>query len=255
VSRGIPAERFEETIYGKVNPLASNKTVKGMQLNRSVRIHLGFRLAAEESNGRVLSDTTDQPVRGKVFIQSGYHFDTVTLDENGAFTALVPRDKIVSLEVFGEGHYLPKEYINLTERSGDLGVIKALPYREGVLFDFPEILFVGNEDMVLPEYRNQLPRIYLMMKGAPGYKFEIQGHVNYPNAPPQPTNTFHFDLSERRAKAIFNYLVDKGIDPDLLEWKGYSNWKMIYPNARTEEQQRQNRRISIKVLGRTENQK
>ncbi|TVQ49612.1 MAG: hypothetical protein EA362_04315, partial [Saprospirales bacterium] len=54
----------------------------------------------------------------------------------------------------------------------------------------------------------------------------------------------------RRANSIYNFLIENGIDSNRLEWKGYGNWYMAFPNPQTPAQARQNRRVSVKVLGR-----
>jgi len=80
----------------------------------------------------------------------------------------------------------------------------------------------------------------------------MQGHVNNPFNPPQPRGTFYYDLSEQRTKKVYNCSIENSIDPIRLEWKASSNSEMIYPLARTENEMKYNRRVTVKVLGKLE---
>ena len=79
-------------------------------------------------------------------------------------------------------------------------------------------------------------------------KIEIGGHVNKPNEPPLAKNTASFQLSENRAKSVYDYLISQGIAAERISYKGYGNWEMINPNAETEIQQQLNRRVEIKIM-------
>jgi outer membrane protein OmpA-like peptidoglycan-associated protein len=54
-------------------------------------------------------------------------------------------------------------------------------------------------------------------------------------------------LSELRAKAVVDYLISKGVDPDRLSYIGCGSTKPIAPNT-TEEGRALNRRVEIKIL-------
>ena len=74
----------------------------------------------------------------------------------------------------------------------------------------------------------------------------IDGHVNDPlNA---SDAAFKQDLSERRAKTIFDFLLSKGIDKERLSTIGFSNKHMLFPKAKSEEEQKKNRRVEINVI-------
>ena len=62
----------------------------------------------------------------------------------------------------------------------------------------------------------------------------IHGHVNVPNSPPISPSSASFKLSEDRAKRIYEFLTDHGIDAARLSWKA-------------EGQQAANRRVEIEV--------
>ncbi|HEV3326860.1 MAG TPA: OmpA family protein [Puia sp.] len=93
--------------------------------------------------------------------------------------------------------------------------------------------------MILPGYVTQLQQ----------YKdrhLEIDGYVNsfVPlRGPKDPL----FILSVKRAKYIYDYLVDAGFDPNKLTYKGMGNASPINPDPATREEMNANMRVEIKV--------
>ncbi|HOV16366.1 MAG TPA: OmpA family protein [Candidatus Cloacimonadota bacterium] len=75
----------------------------------------------------------------------------------------------------------------------------------------------------------------------PNVKLDIQGHTDYIG--PEPYN---LDLSEERAKSVYNYMVQKGIDPSRLSISYYGESQPIAPND-TKEGRALNRRVEFKV--------
>jgi outer membrane protein OmpA-like peptidoglycan-associated protein len=73
-------------------------------------------------------------------------------------------------------------------------------------------------------------------------KVRIEGHTD--NIGPEEYNQ---GLSERRAKAVEEYLISKGISADRLETMGYGPSRPIAPND-TKEGRAINRRVELNVL-------
>jgi len=114
---------------------------------------------------------------------------------------------------------------------------------------FENILFFGNTATFLQGSLPVLEGIAHTMKRNPGLKIEIQGHVNCPNgwSDCKNKNEFNMQLSMSRAKAVYDYLDEEGIDTDRMTYKGFGATRMIYPDARSEEKMAKNRRVEIVV--------
>ena len=52
---------------------------------------------------------------------------------------------------------------------------------------------------------------------------------------------FNMNLSINRAKAVFDYLMEEGVDPSRMTYKGFGATRMIYPDARSEMKMEKNR--------------
>lgn len=116
--------------------------------------------------------------------------------------------------------------------------------RSGDRIRLENILFFGGEARFRPISYKDLNRLYYVLEENPYLNIEIQGHVNSPRKKNSKKNQ---DLSEARAKAVSNYLRNKGIKPNRLTSVGFGNTKMIYPKTKSEYEMQFNRRVEILV--------
>jgi len=87
-----------------------------------------------------------------------------------------------------------------------------------------------------------LDEVVVVLKENPTVKVEIQGHTD--NMGPEAYNQA---LSERRADAVMNYFVEKGIAKDRLSSKGFGMSQPVASND-TREGRFQNRRVQLKPI-------
>ena len=78
-----------------------------------------------------------------------------------------------------------------------------------------------------------------ILKENPEVKVEIDGHTD--NRGPA---TYNMNLSERRAKAIMKYFVDKGVEAERFTVKGFGLTKPAASND-TKEGRAKNRRVEL----------
>ncbi|MBL0911596.1 MAG: hypothetical protein IBJ09_04425 [Bacteroidia bacterium] len=111
------------------------------------------------------------------------------------------------------------------------------------------LLFYPNSAALLPESEAVLAGYLEELRGNTTDCFEIHGHVNAPYGM-QITQTPHDlqILSENRALTVYKEMRRIGIPAANMKHKGYSNARMVYPNARAESEMRMNRRVEIIVV-------
>lgn len=103
---------------------------------------------------------------------------------------------------------------------------------ENLLFDF-------DKSVIKEKYYKDLDEVARVLKQNPDLAVEIQGHTCSVG-----TDKYNQGLSERRAKAVVEYLKNKGIDMKRLNWKGYGESKPAFPN-KTKEGRIKNRRVEL----------
>ncbi|TVQ46975.1 MAG: OmpA family protein [Saprospirales bacterium] len=248
IDKGINESRFLEFIYGKTNPLADNKSAEGRQKNRSVLVTFERSVPLIPFIGRITDEETGKGLSGRIFIGNEFFQDSVDTNDEGEFVLKLPASGAFSFEFFSPDYIKGRTYYQYNEDAEALKDIKLEPLKIGMTFSFDDMLFYPNTTILMEEYKHTLPRLFDMLDIAKNYRFEIQGHVHSPRRSPQREGTYFYDLSARRARMVYQYLVDRGIEADRLEWKAYSNYHMVFPGAKTEMQMRRNRRVVIKVL-------
>ena len=76
-----------------------------------------------------------------------------------------------------------------------------------------------------------------------GVLLRIDGHTDS-----RGSEAYNQQLSERRARAVRDYLVSKGVPAERLSVRGFGETKPIAPND-TPENLRRNRRTELTVVG------
>jgi outer membrane protein OmpA-like peptidoglycan-associated protein len=102
--------------------------------------------------------------------------------------------------------------------------------------------FIINTFAVAPESRGKLYELLLVLQSNPKLKIEIQGHLCC-----MPTD--RVDLSTKRAKSIYNFLINNEIYAGRLSYKGFGSSQPIFAIPEKNEAERAaNRRVEILIV-------
>lgn len=116
------------------------------------------------------------------------------------------------------------------------------PIDTGII-ELKNIFFDVNKWDLKNESRAELQKIIAFLKINTTLKIEFSGHTDNSG-----DKAFNKTLSNNRAKAIYDYVIEKGgIAPARLSYKGYGDTKPKAPND-TPENKAKNRRTELKVL-------
>ena len=118
--------------------------------------------------------------------------------------------------------------------------------RKGTKYQMDAINFFGDSPTPLPMAHSSMKALLKLMRKNPKMVISIEGHVNNPGH--YSSKDVCQRLSENRAKAIYNYLVDEKIDEKRMTTIGYGDQFMLFPNTTKEEEMVKNRRVEIKVV-------
>ncbi|MBK1696372.1 OmpA family protein [Rhodovibrio salinarum] len=112
------------------------------------------------------------------------------------------------------------------------------------LNDLPPVFFNTNKASIRPESYRILRDVADRLAERPGVRVRVIGHTDNRN-----TAAYNMDLSQRRAKAVVSFLIERGIDPDRLVAVGRGESEPIASND-TEAGMARNRRVEYEVIGR-----
>jgi outer membrane protein OmpA-like peptidoglycan-associated protein len=103
------------------------------------------------------------------------------------------------------------------------------------------IEFYYNKAIFLPKSQSSLEMIFSYLNKNRNYKACFIGHTSDEGDP-----AYNLKLSVERAKAIYEYLIKKGISKDRLTYEGRGLSEPLYSNT-TELNKAKNRRVEIKL--------
>ena len=88
----------------------------------------------------------------------------------------------------------------------------------------------------------ELDKISRFLTENPKIKVEISGHTD-----DQGADTYNQQLSQKRAKAVGDYLITKGVQASRLKEIGYGAKRPLKPND-SEANRQTNRRIEFRII-------
>ncbi len=107
-------------------------------------------------------------------------------------------------------------------------------------FAIRKLNFDANSYEIKSPFIPVLFEIVRFLKAHPSVVIEIGGHTNN-----RCDDEYCRTLSLNRAKAITDFIVDKGVSADQIAFKGYGKTKPLY---KSKSKQAKNQRVAIKIL-------
>jgi len=104
------------------------------------------------------------------------------------------------------------------------------------------IRFDFDKAALRPENRELLSRIAGVLLTSDHYRVQVYGHTDDIG-----TEAYNQQLSERRAQTVRNYLVEAGIDPEIISTKGFGKSNPLVPGD-SPEARATNRRVELAII-------
>ena len=164
------------------------------------------------------------------------------------------------IEICGEKRPLSQTNLSLNRR---VDILYSLTRKSGISSDtgkskvvrklvLENLYFKPNKAVIEPASMPYLDYVANLLKEDSTDLFEIKGHVNWNPHLPHGSDSGYiakmYRLSADRAKVIYEFLMDQGIPPSRMTWKGMGNSEMVFPNASNDEEKRKNMRVEILIL-------
>jgi len=157
------------------------------------------------------------------------HYDTIAARRRPEARASSPNDSIVVVRS------APADSSNTPDSTRPMAILA-----------LHRINFIVDTPIPTDSTRSILPQFITELRQFRDRRLEIDGYVNS-IVPLRGVKDPLFVLSVRRAKFIYDYLINAGFDPDKLTYKGMGNASPINPNPLTREEMNANMRVEIKV--------
>ncbi len=232
---------------GKTGYFSSNRNKGGEDLDL-----FSFQLPAQSRAiattyviGKVVDVANGKPVETEVDfydLSNNTSFQQLQTDANGNFFGVMPKDRNFAVFINEKG-YLPfSENYELTGVDTEDNFklkISLTPIKPGTKFTLTNILFDTDSYELKPESFAELDRLTTFLVANPTLKATLNGHTDNEGSP-----AHNKTLSANRAKAVVDYLVDKGIKKERLSYKGYGDTQPI-ANNNTPQGRKQNRRTEV----------
>lgn len=199
--------------------------------------------------GKIKDSETGDPVMAKLdVIDKGTNVvvaTTASSDIDGTYRVRLPAKKTYMIDLRATGFLSeikridvpdnwPKDVYNLN--------IELIKVKIGKKVVLNNILFETGKSILTSGSFTELDRLLNIMQENAQMKIEISGHTDKTGSV-----TINLKLSQDRAKAVVEYLVQKGITPTRLEFRGYGSLQPVSDNA-TPQGRAKNRRVEFKIL-------
>ena len=201
--------------------------------------------------GKVLDENTHEPVHASIEmidlntneVTTSTSSDPVT----GEFLACILTGSNILMNVTNPYYLLYSENFQIEKSYTELE-----PYLKNIILKRPEVgetfvlrnvFFDFDKSTLKKESEVELNKLADYLTSNKGIKIEIGGHTDN-----QGSESYNERLSNDRAKAVYEYLVNKGINSNRMTYKGYGMSKPIATNE-TEEGRALNRRTEFTITG------
>ena len=163
----------------------------------------------------------------------------------GKYLVSLPAGKNYGIAVKKDGYLFHSENFDIPSTAAFQTVEKDVALKGlkvGSKIVLKNIFFDLDKATLRPESTAELNRLIKLMADVPTLKIELSGHTDS-----QGSDTYNQSLSEKRAKAVVDYLTNAGVAAGRLVSVGYGETQPISTND-TKEGRQLNRRTEFKVL-------
>ena len=201
------------------------------------------------AKGGVFDEDTKKPVKAKeelIDLKTNKVIQSTSSDSvDGSYVVVLTKGAEYALYVSADNYLFKSIFFDYKDpKSFDPLTLDVYlsPIKAGRSIVLNNIFFASNSYTLEEKSKTELDKIVQFLNNNPKLKIEFGGHTDDVGS-----DKDNLELSQKRAKAVYDYIVSKGIAAARLSYKGYGETKPVAPND-SEEHRQLNRRIEFKVL-------
>lgn len=205
--------------------------------------------------GKLIDAETGKPIGAKIIYErlpDGTEMGIAQSDPlTGEYEIKLPAGHLYGIRAEARDHISENQNLDLRNitadqvienKNFDLQPIRVARIDENATITLNNIFFDFDKATLRPESFPELDRLVKVMQERPTMKVQIDGHTCDIGE-----EQYNLGLSERRARSVQKYLVQKGIDANRIDVKYFGETKPAVPNT-NRETRRQNRRVEFKII-------
>lgn len=200
-------------------------------------------------SGKVLNAKTQEPISANItyqFLPDGKEAGLASSNPgDGNYKIVLPSGKKYAFSASAPGFIAVNQNLDLSdlkeykEMTQDLYLV---PIEVGQTVRLNNIFFETGKAELLAESYFELDKLVKVMTDNATMEIEIEGHTDNVGS-----DAANMTLSKNRAKAVYDYLISKGIAATRIKSNGYGETKPLGSND-TDEGKAQNRRVQFTIL-------
>jgi len=199
--------------------------------------------------GRLTGDNDSIPVAARIELKNLRTSEIIDVDYDslsGNYASVVKLDSDYIMTVKSEGAAYSSRYFEVSDTTTGkvvTGDLKVQQLEVGAPYSLNDILFSTNSAEMSLRNQNIVKDFAGYLKTNTKLKVAIHGHTDNAGDPNK-----NLELSNQRAKAVYELLVAQGVAADRLNFKGFGQNKPVADNN-TSAGRAQNRRTEFVVIG------
>lgn len=199
--------------------------------------------------GVILDEATQKPVKAVIELTDNSTGELLaefsSEQATGKYLVSLPSGMNYGIAINADGYLFHSEHFNIPEGADFKTYVKNIQLKRieiGKSVVLRNIFFDTNKFTLRPESKTELERLRDILIENPQIRMEISGHTDSDGSA-----ELNQKLSENRAKAVVDYLVEEGIGKIRLIYTGYGASQPVASND-TAEGKQENRRTEFKII-------
>jgi len=200
-------------------------------------------------SGRIFDQVNSEPITGaRITIthnETGYSRESIT-DETGAYSFSTEKGSSYTVTATKECYYSETKSTNI----GDCVVTIDLPLRPVQVGDINllHIYYDLNKAEIRPDAEPELSKLLTLLNDNPSLTVELAAHTDS-----RGSDSYNLDLSQRRAEAARDWLVENGLDESRISATGYGESQLVNNCSDgvtcSDKDHQDNRRTEFRITG------
>ena len=204
--------------------------------------------------GKLIDAKTGKPIGAKIIyerLRDGKEVGVTYSDPNtGEYQIHLPAGELYGFRAEAKDHISESQNLDLRnyKNSGTviddvkLEPIQVVAIQENAKITLNNIFFDFDKSTLKPESFSELNRMVTLMNEKATLQVEIAGHTD-----PIGTEEYNMGLSERRARSVGKYLIEKGVEKGRITIVFFGESKLI-DESNTGTGNAKNRRVEFKII-------